>query len=112
MGRERIGDSWWQLADAVFLNLQDRVEKTQHQRDLGKEPLPRLTRRFLAIGTDRARLILGPQDLGFFGKLAIAPLQSHRIGSLDHAHPQETAAIGPLASFGGLHQTTRFAGST
>ena len=81
-----------QLTGAVFLHLQDRVEKTQHQRDLGTQPAPRLARCFPAIGADRARLIRGPQGLGFLGKLAIAPLQGLRIGGLDHAHAQDTAA--------------------
>ena len=81
-----------QLACTVRLHLQDRVEQAQHQRDLGEEPPPRLTCRFPAVGADRARLVVWRASLSFLGTLALAPLHGHRIGGLDHAHAQETAA--------------------
>ena len=83
------------LACTVLLHLQDRVEKAQHQRDLGEEPpappdvsLPSRRCRPSAPGS----LARGSR---FLGTRALAPLHGHRIGGLDHAHAQATAAANP-----------------
>ena len=78
-------------ARAVLLPLPDRGEQAPHPRDRGQELPPRLTRRFPALGADRARVIRGNQGLGCLGTRAIAPFQRPRLGRLDHAHPQDTA---------------------
>ena len=80
------------LACTVLLHLQDRVEKAQHHFHRGKEPSPRLTCGFPAVGADRACLRVWCESLGCLGTRAIALLHGPRIGRLDHAHPQQTAA--------------------
>ncbi len=85
-----------QLARAVFLPLQDRVENTPHQRERGTEPAPRLARGFPAIGAYRARLISWHKGLGFPSTKVRQATPPRR------AAPASRGAANPRTDTGGL----------
>ena len=103
LGAVHIPHSGMQAAvlPAAVANLQEPVQKTQHQQHLRKQPAERIASGFPAVGVDALRLPLRFHVSGFFGKDLVDGGEMFLIGCL-------AESCGECASAGGDHRQKAF----